>query len=152
MPVTVDIRDAARSAVGFGSGARGGDARSTSLPHNVAVRIMRVRSSGRKPNPGEIFVGSVESQDPLGEASTLFRMTEITFSDGARNKLHVHETDQLLLVTAGLGIVATEQVEHEIASGDLALIPAGERHWHGARPGQNMTHWSILGPGKTAIV
>ena len=113
---------------------------------------MRVRPSGRKPSLGEIFVGPVESQDPLGEVSASFRMTEITFRDGARNKLHVHESDQLLLVTAGMGIVATEQEEHELASGDLALIPAGERHWHGARPGQDMTHWSILGPGKTTIV
>ena len=116
------------------------------------MRVIRVRPAGRKPNPGEIFVGRVESQDPLGEASAHLRMTEITFRDGARNKLHTHETDQVLLVTAGEGIVATEREEHEIAAGDLALIPAGERHWHGACPGKDMTHWSILGPGKTTIV
>ncbi len=116
------------------------------------MRVVRVRPSGRKLNLYEIFVGQVESQDPFGEASAHLRMTEITFRDGARNKLHTHETDQVLLVTAGEGIVATEREQHEIATGDLALIPAGERHWHGARPGKDMTHWSILGPGKTTIV
>jgi len=120
--------------------------------HHCGMRIVHIRPEGRRRNPGEIFVGHVESQDPLGEASGRFRLTEVTFKDGARNKLHTHESDQVLLVTAGEGIVATEHEEHEIATGDLALIPAGERHWHGARPGKEMTHWSILGPGKTTIV
>ncbi len=34
---------------------------------------------------------------------------------------------------------------------DLVLILPGERHWHGAQPGQDFTHLSILLPGETVI-
>ncbi len=115
------------------------------------MRVIRVRPAGRKPNLSEIFVGHVESQDPLGEASATLRLNEVTFRNGARNKLHTHTADQVLLITAGEGIVATEHEECEVAAGDLAFVPAGERHWHGARPGKDMTHWSIVSPCTTTI-
>jgi quercetin dioxygenase-like cupin family protein len=50
------------------------------------------------------------------------------------------------------GIVATEHEEQTVRAGDVAYIPAGERHWHGAKPGLDMTHLAILGSGKTFIV
>jgi len=77
---------------------------------------------------------------------------EHTFRNGARNKLHTHTTDQILIVTAGEGIVATEHEERAVRAGDVAYIPAGERHWHGAKAGMDMTHLAILGAGKTFIV
>jgi quercetin dioxygenase-like cupin family protein len=79
-------------------------------------------------------------------------LIEHTFRDGARNRLHTHTTDQILIVTAGEGIVATEHEERTVRAGDVAYIPAGERHWHGAKPGMDMTHFAVLGSGKTFIV
>ena len=49
-------------------------------------------------------------------------------------------------------IVATDDEHHEVSAGDVAFIPVNTKHWHGARKGKNMTHWSILGNGKTTIV
>ena len=34
----------------------------------------------------------------------------------------------------------------------IALIPAGEIHWHGAQPGRSMAHLSILPPCQTELV
>ena len=116
------------------------------------MRIERPSPEKREPNVDEIFVGPVESQPIIGEEARDLRLTEITFKDGARNKLHTHTTDQVLIVTAGEGIVATEHEEHTVRAGDVAYIPAGERHWHGAKPGADMTHLAILGSGKTFIV
>ena len=39
-----------------------------------------------------------------------------------------------------------------VSAGDVAYIPAGERHWHGAKAGSDMTHLAVLGSGKTFIV
>ena len=36
--------------------------------------------------------------------------------------------------------------------GDVAFIPAGEPHWHGAKPGHDLTHWSMTGQAQTRIV
>jgi quercetin dioxygenase-like cupin family protein len=116
------------------------------------VRIERPSPEKRERSTGEIFVGAVDSQPVIGEEARDLRLTEHTFRDGARNKLHTHTTDQILIVTAGEGIVATEHEERAVRAGDIAYIPAGERHWHGAKPGTDMTHLAVLGSGKTFIV
>ncbi|GAH75358.1 unnamed protein product, partial [marine sediment metagenome] len=56
----------------------------------------------------------------------------VNFSKGARNKFHRHTCDQVLIVTAGTGIVATEQRKVSVGAGDIIHISAGEKHRHGA--------------------
>jgi quercetin dioxygenase-like cupin family protein len=116
------------------------------------VRIERLSPDKRQPNAGDIFEGAVDSQTVIGNEARDLRLAEHTFKNGARNKLHTHTTDQILIVTAGEGIVATEHEERAVTAGDVAFIPAGERHWHGAKPGTDMTHLAVLGAGKTYIV
>jgi quercetin dioxygenase-like cupin family protein len=102
--------------------------------------------------PNSIFVGKVDAQTVIDKESRDLRLVEVTFQRGARNKLHTHTTDQILVITEGKGIVATRDEAHEVEDGDVAFIPAGEPHWHGARPGEDMTHWSMTGQGKTTII
>lgn len=116
------------------------------------MRIERPSPEKRQRGVGDIFIGEVDSQRVIGDEARDLRLNEITFRNGARNKLHTHTTDQILVVTAGEGIIATEHEEHPVRAGDIAYIPAGERHWHGAKPGLDMTHYAILGAGKTFIV
>lgn len=116
------------------------------------MRIEHPAPDKRQRSDRDIFIGVAESQTVIGDEARDLRLTEITFHDGARNKLHTHTTDQILIVTAGEGIVATEHEEHAVRAGDIAYIPAGERHWHGAKPGADMTHYAVLGSGKTFIV
>jgi quercetin dioxygenase-like cupin family protein len=116
------------------------------------VRVIRVTKAGRERSDNPIFVGEVDYQTAVGEESRDLRLSEVHFKDGAVNKPHVHTTDQILVITEGEGIVATDAERHEVSAGDVALIPANTKHWHGARRGRDMTHWSILGNGKTTIV
>jgi quercetin dioxygenase-like cupin family protein len=116
------------------------------------VRIERPSPERRQANADDIFIGAVDTQSIIGDEARDLRLTEHTFRDGARNRLHTHTTDQILIVTAGEGIVATEHEERTVRAGDVAYIPAGERHWHGAKPGMDMTHLAVLGSGKTFIV
>jgi quercetin dioxygenase-like cupin family protein len=116
------------------------------------MRVEHPSPDKRRPDPDVVFVGAVETQTVIGDEARDLRLTEVVFHAGARNKLHAHTTDQILVVTAGEGIIATEHEEREIRTGDVVHIPAGERHWHGARPGADMTHLAILGAGKTYIV
>lgn len=116
------------------------------------MRIEHPTPDGRRADDQEIFEGRAETQTVIGGEARDLRLTEVTFRDGARNKLHTHTTDQILVVTSGEGIVATEHEQRDLRAGDVAYIPAGERHWHGAKPGRDMTHLAILGAGKTYIV
>ena len=116
------------------------------------MRVKRIVPAGRERSLNPIFRGAVDYQTAVGEGESRdLRLSEVHFKDGAVNRWHVHSCDQILVVTAGEGIVATEHEECEVAAGDLAFVPAGERHWHGARPGKDMTHWSIVSPCTTTI-
>ena len=68
----------------------------------------------------------------------------VTFEPGARTAWHSHPKGQILVVTAGSGRVQREggPIE-EINPGDVVLIPADEKHWHGASPAAAMTHVAI---------
>jgi quercetin dioxygenase-like cupin family protein len=116
------------------------------------MRVEHPVPGGRRGDGREIFEGRAESQTIIGDEARDLRLTEVTFHDGARNKLHTHTTDQILIVTAGEGIIATEHEQRDLGPGDVAYVPAGERHWHGAKPGREMTHLVVLGAGKTYIV
>lgn len=116
------------------------------------MRVIRVTKAGRERSDNPIFVGEVDYQTAVGEESRDLRLSEVHFRQGAVNKPHVHTTDQILVVTEGEGFVATDAERHDVSVGDVALIPANTKHWHGARLGRDMTHWSILGNGQTTIV
>lgn len=116
------------------------------------MKIVHQTESAAVPNRGEIFVGDVLTQNLVTEDDAPSqRVTSVTFLNGARNRWHHHTTEQVLVITHGQGIVATGDDEHLVAPGDVILIPAGERHWHGARPGADLTHLSILLPGTMEI-
>lgn len=116
------------------------------------MRILRHDPSAARPDADPIFIGDVVKQSLVTDGDAqLLRVNSVTFNNGARNKWHRHAVDQVLVVTDGRGIVATEAGERLIEKDDVILIPAGERHWHGARSGEQMTHLSILTPGDITI-
>ena len=118
----------------------------------AAMKLVRQDLGQALVSRSPIFEGEVVTQNLVAEGDAeLLRVTAVTFQDGARNKPHRHTTDQVLVVTAGRGIVATDAEELLVETGDVILVPAGERHWHGAVPGGDFTHLSILTPGEMTI-
>lgn len=94
-----------------------------------------------------LFTGKTALRTAAAEGE--FRVAYVTFSEGVRNKFHVHSTDQVLIVTQGKGLVVTGDEQVELGEGDVVISPAGEKHWHGAAPGSTMTHITITGGGGT---
>ncbi len=79
-----------------------------------------------------------------------FRCNVVNFSVGATTGWHVHDSDQILVVTAGKGTVASETEQREITVGDVVHIKAGERHWHGAKADSPMSHITVTTVGSTS--
>ena len=117
-------------------------------------RRLIVMTSGRPFAPAvdwEIFEGRVHAAELVGADSSQIRVYDVTFRTGARTAWHSHTVDQLLVITAGHGIVATEEEEREVRTGDLVVIPAELRHWHGAMDDAEMTHLAIMNEGEDVL-
>jgi len=104
---------------------------------------------GPKGTSMQIVTGSGVTSQSLVPDSTDFIMSIVHFSKGMRNKFHKHTCDQVLIVTAGEGIVATEKEEMVVTVGDVILSPAGEKHWHGATKDSDFSHIFVLRKGET---
>ena len=76
-------------------------------------------------------------------SSKNFNSSVVNFERGATTGWHVHTSDQILVITAGVGMVANETEEREVAVGDVVQILAGENHWHGAKKESYMSHITI---------
>ena len=94
---------------------------------------------------GRIFTGGQVTMQTLltPETSNSFKSAVVNFTPGARTKFHTHTGDQILIVTLGEGIVATEEEEISASVGDIIFFPAGEKHWHGATEGSSFSHIHI---------
>ena len=86
---------------------------------------------------------------PAGESGN-YNCSVVNFTNGSTTGWHVHDCDQILVVTSGSGIVATEEEEVEIGVGDVVHIKAGEKHWHGAKADTTLGHITVTAVGSKA--
>jgi quercetin dioxygenase-like cupin family protein len=96
-----------------------------------------------------LFTGGRVTRQALvtPEMGNNFSINIVNFGAGARNKMHIHTSDQVLFVTVGKGIIATETTEEVITTGDVVHVSAGEKHWHGATPDSPFSHIALTAKG-----
>ena len=117
------------------------------------MNVVRPSEVAGEPYLNDIFTGPGVTRQPLAPGSRDYNVNIIAFSKGIRTKFHTHESEQVLIVTSGVGIVATETEEHRVTTGDVILVPAGETHRHGATPDSEFAHISLTRTdGETRIV
>ena len=116
------------------------------------MRVIRMDDGSLTPTDRPIFLGHVETQPYLDDASEHVRLTLVRFDPGARTRLHTHEFEQVLLITEGRGIVATEHEQHIVEPGMIVVVPPGEPHHHGGTDTTSMAHISITTPGETRLL
>jgi quercetin dioxygenase-like cupin family protein len=109
---------------------------------------MNISHSGSQPSrkgPADWFTGDVRIDAP-------FQATEpakvggatVTFEPGARTAWHTHPLGQTLIVVQGRGWLQEWDKEPQALNpGDIAWIPLGVKHWHGASSTTAMVHIAI---------
>ncbi|KQT53058.1 MULTISPECIES: cupin domain-containing protein [unclassified Aureimonas] len=109
------------------------------------VRIIPNGSQPSAAGPAANFTGSVRVDSRFqGEAPARIGGGVVTFEPGARTAWHTHPLGQTLIVTAGKGLVQEwGGPAQEIQPGDVAWIPPGVKHWHGAGPTTGMSHVAV---------
>lgn len=111
------------------------------------MKLIRVDQVAKEPWADKLFTGSVTLQAIIGsDLSENFLIQQVNFSKGVRNKFHSHSTEQILIVTEGEGIVATDKEEITVRPGDVIFIPSGEKHWHGAAKDRTFSHIYVMPP------
>ena len=80
-------------------------------------------------------------------------LANVTFEPGCRNNWHIHHASkgggQLLICTAGEGWYQEEgKPAVSLTPGMVVTIPAGVKHWHGAKANSWFSHIAVEIPGK----
>jgi quercetin dioxygenase-like cupin family protein len=115
------------------------------------MKVLKPDEIPAEPADSPLFTGGPVTRQTLltPETSNNFNLAIVNFSAGARNKMHTHSSDQVLFVTAGKGIIATEARQAIISLGDVVHITAEEKHWHGATPDSAFSHIALTAKGST---
>src|SRR4030042_1846005 len=104
------------------------------------MRIVKMSEVKKELLISPLFTDSDVTKQTLFPDSKEYDFKVVNFGKGVRNKFHAHDSEQILIVTSGKGIIATETEEKVITIGDIIIIPAGEKHWHGATKESEFSH------------
>ena len=108
------------------------------------MKVVNINKVPKEVFSNPIFTGQEVTRQVLLPESKEYKADIINFGKGVRNKFHAHEYEQILIVTAGKGVVATEKEEKGVTVGDMILIPAGEKHWHGSGGESEFSHIFVV--------
>ncbi|MGO3363685.1 MAG: cupin domain-containing protein [Corynebacterium sp.] len=98
----------------------------------------------------EYFVGQSYLAPLTGGSAPV---NNVTFEPTCRNNWHIHHGaggggDQILLCTAGSGWYQAEgQAAVSMEPGTAIRVPAGVKHWHGAKADSWFSHLAFTTPG-----
>ena len=108
------------------------------------MQTKEAKSIETQKGPTDYFTGNVWLNRFVKDEGTRCNVAKVTFEPGARTHWHTHPVSQILIVTEGKGYVqkagATVQL---LSSGDVVMILADERHWHGAMADSLFSHIAI---------
>lgn len=100
----------------------------------------------------QFFIGNSYLNPLTNPKETVF-IANVTFEPGCRNNWHIHHAKsgggQLLLCIDGEGWYQEEGKEAQsLMPGDVVTIPAGVKHWHGAKKDSWFSHLAVECPGE----
>ena len=80
-------------------------------------------------------------------------LSNVTFEPGCRNHWHIHHAKtgggQILICTAGEGwYQEAGKQARSLVPGTVVVIPAGVKHWHGAKKDSWFSHIAFEAPGE----
>jgi quercetin dioxygenase-like cupin family protein len=74
---------------------------------------------------------SIDAEGLLDDVFGDNLLVRVRGKPGGRTRLHAHDSDQLLVITCGSTLIATQTEEHVLEPGTVVWVPAGVPHRHG---------------------
>ena len=86
------------------------------------MKVLKPNEVPAEPSNSPLFTGGTVTRQPLltPAMSNNFNLGR-QLRAGARNKMHIHSSDQVLFVTAGKGMIATE-THQEVITVEMSCI------------------------------
>lgn len=106
--------------------------------------------------PNDAYAQYFSGQSYLAPiSSSQVSIANVTFEPGCRNNWHIHHADegggQILVCVAGRGWYQEwGKAAQPLTPGNVANIPAGVKHWHGAAQDSWFSHLAVEVPGTDA--
>lgn len=99
----------------------------------------------------QYFIGNSYLK-PIAKTDNVF-IANVTFEPGCRNNWHIHKATknggQILICVDGEGWYQEEGKEPQsLKAGDVVVIPANVKHWHGAKKNCWFSHLAVEVPGE----
>ena len=99
----------------------------------------------------QYFIGQSYLKPLTDPKETVF-IANVTFEPGCRNNWHIHHASsgggQILICVDGEGWYQEEGMSAQsLRPGDVVTIPAGVKHWHGAKKDSWFSHLAVECPG-----
>jgi 4-carboxymuconolactone decarboxylase len=126
-------------------GASNAGVQAPSSAHDASIEISSADTRASNPGTPTNFIGHAQVEQ-LFAARGASRLTGgvVIFQPRGRSAWHTHPLGQILIITAGTGLVQQWGGPIRIMkTGDVVWIPAGVKHWHGATSTTAVTQMAI---------
>jgi quercetin dioxygenase-like cupin family protein len=109
------------------------------------VTIFRGASAPLGPADPRTFTGPAQvARLAADERVTSVHVYRVVFEAGGRTHWHTHSGPQWLLIVEGrIRVQVAGEGAVDVDAGDAVVIPPGEKHWHGAVPGERGAHLAV---------
>lgn len=109
------------------------------------MQTFRTTDTAMSPADPATFTGPVQTKlFASSEAGTPVHVYRVAFEDGGRTNWHTHSNVQWLFVVEGrIRVQSWGHAPVELGAGDAVAFPPGEKHWHGAVPGDHGVHVAV---------
>jgi len=108
-----------------------------------------------KPNTAyaQYFIGNSYLKPLAKSEESKISIANVTFEPGCRNNWHIHHAKtgggQMLICVEGEGWYQEEgKPAQSLHPGDVVIIPANVKHWHGAKKDSWFSHLAVEVPGE----
>ena len=99
------------------------------------------------------FIGNSYLKPLTKPGVSVVSIANVTFEPGCRNNWHIHHASkgggQILICVEGEGWYQQEgQPARKLNPGEVVVIPANVKHWHGATSNSWFSHIAVEVPGE----
>jgi 4-carboxymuconolactone decarboxylase len=126
-------------------GASIAEAPTPSAAHDASIEMTSAENRTSNPGAPANFTGHAQVEQLfLTRGASRLTGGVVIFQPCARSAWHTHPLGQILIITAGTGLIQQWGGPVRIMKiGTVVWIPAGVKHWHGASPSTSLTQMAI---------